>query len=144
MRAAQSGLTFIELMIVVAIIGFLATVLVPGYQAYSTRAQIAEVLVIADTAKTTLSEYYMTSINMPNSGEQANINLSAAQSQYVDSISFSTTSTTATIVYTIANISGDADLAFYGEAESDGSISWVCNSPATTLPNQFLPQICRK
>ena len=44
MKKHQFGFTLIELMIVVAIIGILASVAVSAYQTYTVRAQVAEAL----------------------------------------------------------------------------------------------------
>lgn len=52
MQKAQQGFTLIELMIVVAIIGILASVAIPSYQTYTQKAHYAEVIMAASAAKT--------------------------------------------------------------------------------------------
>lgn len=58
MKKVQQGFTLIELMIVVAIIGILAAIALPAYQDYTIRSRVSEALVMASSAKATISENY--------------------------------------------------------------------------------------
>ncbi len=50
-QKAQAGFTLIELMIVVAIIGILASVAIPSYQQYTTKAKFTEVILATSLYK---------------------------------------------------------------------------------------------
>ena len=56
MQKRQQGLTLIELMIVIAIIGILGALALPAYQDYSIRAKVAEMLIAASGCKTAVNE----------------------------------------------------------------------------------------
>jgi len=52
MNKIQQGFTLIELMIVIAIIGILASVALPAYQTYTNKAKFSEVILATSNVKT--------------------------------------------------------------------------------------------
>ena len=54
----QKGFTLIELMIVIAIIGILASIAVPQYSKYMNRSKFSELVVATSTIKTAIAECY--------------------------------------------------------------------------------------
>ena len=53
-RATQTGLTLIELMIIVAIVGILASVAIPAYQDYTVREKVKKAVDLANPARTAI------------------------------------------------------------------------------------------
>ncbi len=58
MKTLQQGFTLIELMIVIAIIGILASVALPAYQDYTVRAQVSEGAIAASAIKVGVTEMF--------------------------------------------------------------------------------------
>src|SRR6218665_3340419 len=56
LRTGQQGFTLIELMIVVAVIGILASVALPTYQDYTKRARVSEGILAGSACRTTITE----------------------------------------------------------------------------------------
>jgi len=142
MKKNQQGFTLIELMIVVAIIGILAAVALPAYQDYTKRAKVSEILVLASKDKVSVSEYYMSTGNYPNSA-QSGVSFLAAQSEYITAITYTTTSSPDTAILTYA-VESDAiavgNVIFTGTGSGTG-VRWTCTD--SDLASKYLPANCR-
>ena len=69
MKTSQkSAFTLIEMIGVLAIIGILAAIAIPQYQAYTGRAQAAEAINLFSGVKTSLGEYFNENAAWPAAG----------------------------------------------------------------------------
>lgn len=73
MRAPQLGLTLIEMMIVLAIIGILALMAAPTYQDKIVRDEIALALPLTDLAKSRIAAFWSLTQALPRDNEAAGL-----------------------------------------------------------------------
>ena len=71
MKQLVRGFTLIELMVVVAMIGILASVALPSYQVYLHRADVVEALSLSSTARDEINQYYKQQLSFPAACTQA-------------------------------------------------------------------------
>ena len=143
MKKNQHGFTLIELMIVVAIIGILASIAMAMYEDYVIRAQIAEGLNVSSSVKTGVSEYYMDRGAFPANNGQAGVTASGNYAgKYVESVSVSG----AVLIIKYGNdanarISGET-ITMTANTAAAGSLHWVCASGGV-IQDKHLPLSCR-
>jgi len=138
----QKGFTLIELMIVVAIIGILASVALPAYQDYTARSQMSEALSLASGARTAVSEFYTSNGQFPTNNASAGL-AAAAQitGKYVEKVEVSGGLITATMQSTGISEGIRGTTLELSATTSAGAVDWKCK--AGTVDAKYLPSSCR-
>lgn len=146
---------WIELMIVIAIIGILAAVALPAYQDYTVRAKVSEVVLAASQCRTTITETVQSAVGSSLPAANAWGCESASETtKYVKSV---VTDNKGVITVTAQNISalasGKTTLqlipyvnATTALANTDGGktvYAWMCGGGSTTIEQKYLPGSCR-
>lgn len=160
-RPRSAGFTLIELMIVIAIIGILASLAITAYQTYTVRAQVSEGLNMASGAKVPVVDAYTNSGTAPADRSAAGMSPNA-------------TDTSGNYVSAVAITNGRVDIRFGGPKahqaifgqtlsvtpyETTGNnVVWRCGNAvqpagvllqggaphlAPTVDARYLPSACR-
>jgi len=142
MKKLGEGFTLIELMIVVAIIGILASVALPAYQDYTARSQLSEAVSLLAGAKNPLSEYVYDKGAVPDTATFNDL-VPVRVGKYTDSIVLTGTIDNLVLTATmkVTQISGELQGRTVTLSTTDMGKSWLC-APGTVSP-RFLPSACR-
>ncbi len=150
MKAMQKGFTLIELMIVVAIIGILASIALPAYQDYTVRAKVSEGSVAASALKVGVTDMFadrgLAGIAAYKTEVEADNNILTDKITAVEIGANGSISVTmggipqlgTDNVLTFTPTIGGNDLA---DDNSAGTIEWKCD--ASTINDKYLPAVCR-
>jgi type IV pilus assembly protein PilA len=152
-----TGFTLIELMLVVAIIGILASLAIASYQTYTVRSQVSEGIAFASAAKIPILESFSRDRVLPAGRVEAGMSPAPTDSSGV-------------YVTGLDIVQGRIDVTFGNRAHPDiaaqrlsltpylaneGTVLWRCgNAPpppgielvahlAPTVKSRYLPSSCR-
>ncbi|TXH39362.1 MAG: pilin [Burkholderiaceae bacterium] len=156
-RQLQQGFTLIELMIVVAIIGILATIALPQYSNYTKRTQMSEVVMAGSACRSVITEVYASgnAINPGPNGWGCE-NISGNVSKYVQNVTTDANGVVTVAargfgdptidnkVITLTPQNGSSAAAWTANTTL-AITSWVCATPGGTtgVDKKFLPGSCK-
>lgn len=144
MKCMQRGFTLIELMIVIAIIGLLASLGLPMYQDYTLRAKLTEVILAATPAKTAVTEAAQVSSTMP-----ATLAIDAQSSAMIESVVYSRDGNDSNVGVITVKIKGDQPRISGKTVQlkgtlTNGQIAWACGPGSTDgVEAKYLPASCK-
>lgn len=133
----QGGFTLIELMIAVTVVATLASLALPIYQRYVTRAKVTEGFSLAGGAKVAVTNFYTVMGGLPDNNQEAALAPPAEiTSRYVESIEVLADGV---IQITFQEPSIDGETITLTPTPSNNVLLWSC---ASSLPEWYMPGGC--
>lgn len=143
-KSLQRGFTLIELMIVVAIIGILSAIAIPGYQNYIARAQVTDAVMLLGGLRNPITEYWSTNGEAPGFADLNRFGTNTQEGNYVASLSDGDGGAGSGRYVATFNTAGKANAKLAGRTivmrlmTATSTFTWSCSS----IDKNVQPDVC--
>jgi hypothetical protein len=120
--------------------GVVAAIAIPAYQDYTIRAKVSEGLVLSESTKLGVTEYYFESGEFPGQGAAAEMSEYTGSSQHVQSIIVEPGTGRIVINYSVESFPDGGQIYLRPFVDEVGDLQWDCSG---TFPDKHLPAQCR-
>jgi type IV pilus assembly protein PilA len=137
-KSTQQGFTLIELMIVVAIIGILASIALPAYQQYTAKSKFTEVVMATNAIKSAVEVCAQTEGGLADCDSDPAVTAAvsgASEGTYVSSVSVDTNSKITATATSSGGLSGETYIL--APTYSNGAVTWSVDSNSTCLSKGY-------
>ena len=129
------------LIVTVALVGVLAAVAIPAYQAYTQKAQVVAAYQSGRQASAAVEKYYFATDTIPATLEAAGASAHPADDQSVALIELNAENAQVKVLTRIVSANGQGVLVFTPSLEQGRRMVWKCR--ADNINVEALPQDCR-
>jgi type IV pilus assembly protein PilA len=147
MQKSNAGFTLIELMIVTAIIGILASVALPAYQTSTVKARVTEGLAALGPARMAVTFYVQRFGTLPPGGDNAAAGFEQfINTTYVDSIDWHADQRIEVEFDEVAlGITGQLEIQLEPQFSNGQITDWVCGQDANVPAEnyRYVPANCQ-
>ena len=150
-KQLQKGFTLIELMIVVAIIGILASIALPAYQTYVAKTAITSVMASAAAGKAPVWSHYIDEGKMPTVTEIAKVGSATEgwNTIMTEGLAYGVgtyarnNAGSASFAVELDNVNANINgkVMTFTFADNNGSLRFDCAAD-NTIKNKYLPKQC--